>query len=260
MKIEGFTAVGRSDEDRYFTVQQEDISIFGVLDGHGGTETVDYLKHSMPKLIFDKFNGQDPADINRILVNIFFELDRDLYNKGLAKLSGSTATVAVIYKDYIYVANSGDSRTIIFNDSGDILLETLDHSPDTATERKRIENIGGKVVPIQGVNRVSGMLAVSRGFGDFYLKQSNRVEGYDPRGYISVFPDIYQMKLDSNVGNIYIFLASDGLWEVFSSRYVADFFLSHNISQNLKTILKKLVRRATASTTDDVTSVLIIRS
>ena len=59
-----------------------------------------------------------------------------------------------------------------------VKFATKDHKPDDPEETKRIEASGGFVTlpPKTYIPRVNGQLALSRAFGDFQLKMSNKVE------------------------------------------------------------------------------------
>ena len=59
-----------------------------------------------------------------------------------------------------------------------VKFATKDHKPDDPEETKRINNSGGFVSlpPQTYIPRVNGQLALSRAFGDFQLKMSNKVE------------------------------------------------------------------------------------
>ena len=59
---------------------------------------------------------------------------------------GSTAIVALIANDHIYVANAGDSRCVLSSDRKAVEL-SKDHKPgDRLDEKQRIEALGGKII------------------------------------------------------------------------------------------------------------------
>lgn len=66
-------------------------------------------------------------------------------------MAGCTATVALITSSEIYVANAGDSRTVVsINGTAKNLSE--DHKPNLPHEKQRIDKNGGFVQ----MNRVRG--------------------------------------------------------------------------------------------------------
>jgi protein phosphatase 1L len=79
-----------------------------------------------------------------------------------------------------------------------------DHKPSRNDEQDRIEADGGAVI-WAGTWRVSGVLAVSRAFGDRALKK-----------FVISLPDVRHEGMAG--GEEYIVLASDGLWDVISNR------------------------------------------
>jgi len=138
---------------------------------------------------------------------------------------------------YLIAANVGDSRAVLSR-SGHAVELTKDHKPNDPLERKRVENLGGEVrwcgpvhpktgkpiirskkngkYGVNGVYRINGNLALSRAIGD-------RSE----RPLVSSHVDIKYFKLDDKQDE-FVILASDGLWDVFtSSQDVIDF--CHNV-------------------------------
>lgn len=84
--------------------------------------------------------------------------------------SGSTACVLLIDRRtrHMYVANIGDSRCVLAR-SGGICELSVDHKPENAVERRRIERAGGWL----GVDqRVNDVLNLSRSFGMLDLDTS----------------------------------------------------------------------------------------
>jgi protein phosphatase 1G len=102
-----------------------DISIFGVFDGHGGSEMALFVqKHFIPTLLQNQaFLAQDfePA-----LYQTFLAMDELVQTKEgqqeIMKLmgeeesesmAGCTANVCIVTKEKIVCANSGDSRAVL---------------------------------------------------------------------------------------------------------------------------------------------------
>jgi protein phosphatase 2C len=54
-------------------------------------------------------------------------------------MSGSTLVVAIVSSENIVLANCGDSRAVVIDSDGKILIETRDHKPEREDERIRIE-------------------------------------------------------------------------------------------------------------------------
>ena len=83
----------------------------------------------------------------------------------IALYTGCTACVALITENEIYCANAGDSRCVLSQD-GKAIEMSIDHKPDNASEKLRIERAGGFVEE----NRVKGILNLSRSLGDLEYK------------------------------------------------------------------------------------------
>lgn len=79
-----------------------------------------------------------------------------------------------------------------------------DHKPARNDEHDRIEDAGGAVI-WAGTWRVSGVLAVSRAFGDRPLKR-----------YVISRPDVRHV--DVGTGEEMLVLASDGIWDVMTNQ------------------------------------------
>ncbi|XP_052736075.1 probable protein phosphatase 2C 76 isoform X2 [Vigna angularis] len=140
--------------------------------------------------LFGIFDGEtyQQTDAN------FLDAEKDTFRD-----DGSTASTAVLVDNHLYVANVGDSRTII-SKAGKAIALSEDHKPNRSDERKRIENAGG-VVMWAGTWRVGGVLAMSRAFGNRMLKQ-----------FVVAEPEIQDQQMDEQIE--LLILASDGLWDV----------------------------------------------
>jgi protein phosphatase 1D len=153
----------------------------------------------------------------------------------LPSTSGTTASVAFIKNNKLYIGHCGDSG-IILGKKEDKKLDrwkseelTIEHKPESPDELKRIVACGGKVQPKQGIHRVVWFrnksmyqgpirrstkieevpfLAVARSLGDLWSYN------YDTRKFVvSPEPDVTVMDVDVNSFKCLV-LASDGLWNV----------------------------------------------
>lgn len=259
--------IGRADEDRHFAARFGPVRFYGVFDGHGGPKTrfapsnsvtANFLRDNFPQKFYSKLsrlNLNDQNQVRQAINETFFELDRELYERGDAGETGATAGVALITPTRLYLINLGDSRSVVFDNQGRVILETQDNKPNDPQERARIESLGGSVNFYMGTYRVNNSLAVSRAFGDYGLKRSNKSAGYDPQGWVSVVPDIYMMDLPPNPRALYLVMASDGLWDGFSSEEVARFLTERSMTGS--NLCSELVSVARTRTTDDVTAILV---
>jgi serine/threonine protein phosphatase PrpC len=204
---------------------------FGLFDGHGGSEAVDYCKARLHEEL-RKAIQDSPDDIQRAFTKCFQKVDDQLRLTG-AVTSGSTATVAFLRKEghqkVLYVANVGDSKGVIVSTNGAEKL-TYDHVGTDYAEIDRIVSGGG--VLIRG--RVAGQLAVSRALGDHHLKTSG----------VSNVPHVSRRVITPN--DVCLILASDGVWDVIEFET-----LRFNKGRSSIEIANELVTRAVAGKSQD---------
>ncbi|CAG0903859.1 unnamed protein product, partial [Cyprideis torosa] len=123
-------------------------------------------------------------------------------------MQGTTALIALLYRGYLVVANTGDTRGIMCcGTDGSVVPLSFDHKPQQLKERTRIEKAGGQVIFL-GVWRVMGVLATSRALGDYPLKKDAKLVIPDPD--VLIF-DLRDFK------PTFLCLASDGLWDAFTN-------------------------------------------
>ena len=222
-------------------------NLFGVYDGHGGREIVEFLDYALGPIIAQElFAPDDDASILQRLERSFLLADVISFQRGI-KTSGATvvtclirhydarAMAADIAEDQgsavankrpannvsrnsrkrhatIYTANCGDARSVL-SLHGRIIRLSHDHKADDPVEVERIERAGGFVVR----GRVLGILAVARSLGDHLMK-----EYVIAKPYLSEYEVEYKEDTDQE-GTTYgygvrpfVILACDGLWDVVS--------------------------------------------
>lgn len=197
--------------------------IHAVFDGHRNVDVAAYLaEHFCDAMSKHLSVYETPSEAIKAA---FMYLDHQIYNQQFE--GGSTATGAIIIGDTSYIFNLGDSRTIFF-DQGRTLV-TRDHKPTSHSETIRIHNFGFNVVNgrivASGKNNSPrpGGLAVSRGFGDIRYKLTSDGVFEPLLGAVSCLPDLMICGLEAGS---YIFSASDGLWDVFSSDQIVKMLIN----------------------------------
>jgi serine/threonine protein phosphatase PrpC len=108
--------------------------VFGVLDGHGGTDTVNFVKNNfssklkaqLEKRFIDK--DIDDDSICYALKDVFEEFQKELRVKGVK--DGTTAVIGfkLAISDQLWVANVGDSRAYL-NRNGNVIPMSIDQKP-----------------------------------------------------------------------------------------------------------------------------------
>ena len=161
------------------------VSVMGVFDGHGGQEVALYVEwHFVDEL--KKTDAFKKSNYKQALIDTFLTIDKNVVSdagkKELQKISqkngssgasgndlpfqaGCTACVALLTQTEIYVANAGDTRCVIAS-KGTAKDLSIDHKPDMAAEKRRVERGGGFVEE----GRVNGIIAISRALGDWEYK------------------------------------------------------------------------------------------
>lgn len=154
-------------------------SFFAVYDGHGGAEASSFLGDTLHHNVIDEFRFKkkqfDPllqlprdeiyAMVRQRLVSAFEKTDEEFLRESERPQAGSTATTVFIAGDQLFVANVGDSRTVLSRKRIAMRLSN-DHKPSRVDEAQRIRDTGGFVIH----GRIMGELAVSRAFGDSPFK------------------------------------------------------------------------------------------
>ena len=244
-------------------------TLFCVHDGHGpyghfvSTRTVQTVPWYLMESGFDKTNIDEDC-IEQALLSAFQKSQADLVryavanNKDIAE-SGSTALAVLLKGNKIYTANLGDCRCVVGSAEGEIIFQTEDHKPQQPKERARIEAAGGEVRYDQPTHRiyVKGTddpgLAVARAFGDLGLKDY---------GVVAI-PEVNLTEVDVSK-EVFVFIASDGIWEFMDSDEVVGGLASKLRKGGAEAILGELHSHARCKWTemcgtycDDITSVLI---
>ncbi len=221
------------------------IRLFGIFDGHGGTEAARFLKERLQAklektLIEMNPNGLTDEGIWNALKLTFVQL-----NKEFSGDSGSTATVCLTLDGKLWTANVGDSRTILSN-GGEVLQLSEDAKPADPKYTKGIENRSGVVLWNQGM-RVNGNLAVARSLGDHSLN-----------GAISARPKITMIPLETIRPGSDLVMACDGIYDVASSQQIGR-AMRDNEAETPETRARKIVFSAFEAQSTDNLSAMVIR-
>lgn len=176
--------------------------LLAVFDGHSkhGELVSEYAATNLPKILSSKLDSilsasppstasTTPTDksesIQKVLVDTFVEIDK---TAPADPSGGCTASIILQLGHQIYVANVGDSRSLIATytkstSTVNVIYVTREDKPDIPQERERVEKMGGEVyippperakngassrvlVLDQMTNQMHG-LAMSRSIGDW---------------------------------------------------------------------------------------------
>ena len=158
-----------------------------MLDGHGGQDCAQFVSEELPSALVESLRNSTTSSSSSsssssshaaALYCSFLRVDSEFaHTLGKRSHAGSTANVLLHHskEGMCYIANLGDTRTVIGRSSGTGATEkdryigvdlTVDQKATTPAEIARISACGGFVAN----GRVLGSLAVARAFGDCQLK------------------------------------------------------------------------------------------
>lgn len=181
------------------------LAAFGVFDGHRGSTAAQFASENLLAAI--QIYDEDGV------AQAFLDTDKRFCDFAVKahNLSGTTAVVAVINGDRVIAANVGDSRALLISDNTLTQL-SYDHVAADPSEQQRVESSGGYIMPVGGVLRVQGSIAVTRGLGSPGYKQ-----------FIIPDPHVYSFRLCPL--DQFLVLATDGLYMRMTNEEVRDVVL-----------------------------------
>ena len=274
--------------------------LYGVCDGHGphGHNVSKYVTDNLPKILDELLNNSlNKLSIQSILKKTFGLIEENLVNAQSEdtlnfdiNYSGTTATIGLFAGNKLYVANIGDSRTVLGkvnplkhkNVPIAIALST-DHDPNNSTEMMRIKKSkSGRIlqgdydddtriqIEIPDSEQDNKFLNISnKGNKNRHKRTPSQVRkisasvsrsigdkiAHQYGGLISE-PEITIHTLNND--DIFVVFASDGIWQMIENDDIMR-VVGVKMNQNkdslyyddlLKTT-KKLVREANISWQDD---------
>ncbi|ESW05256.1 hypothetical protein PHAVU_011G164900 [Phaseolus vulgaris] len=221
-------------------VDNNELGLFAIFDGHSGQSVPDYLKtHLFDTILKEPNFWTEPAEAVKRAYSI---TDSTILDKsGELGRGGSTAVTAILINcQKLVVANIGDSRAVLCK-NGQAKQLSVDHEP--SVESEDIKNRGGFVSNFPGdVPRVDGQLAVSRAFGDKSLKI-----------HLSSEPHVIVEMIGDDAE--FIILASDGLWKVMTNQEAVEAIRDVKDARSAAKLLTEEARNRKSS--DDISCVVV---
>lgn len=238
--------ISKECQDSLLTVFKDSVFLACVFDGHGtdGLKIVENVKSLIKSYFLSNTQAflATPQETIRFLITECDKKIRQSTSDIDSSLSGCTAVLLII-TDVIHIGSVGDSKAVLAMngapdpnyvqskrhvDPGKSLFPlklAIEQRPNIREELERIKKAGGKVQQLtneQGVKigpyrvwkKIGTLpgLAMSRSIGDSIGKEI---------GVISS-PIINSFMLDKN-NDLFIVLATDGIWDVMNSNEVINF-------------------------------------
>lgn len=266
MIIKHWSQIGKrpSNEDAHTIIQNldskdkniADVNFIGLYDGHGGSGVSKFMGDYGYKCFTQKLVKEflDENRFGKYADKSFDTIEKNLEAKHptICNRSGSTALCSLQFKTKkdgklnMWMMNVGDSRAVLCNGYNIPVQLTKDHKPNNLEERKRIEQLGGKIA-FDGRDWRVGDLSVSRAVGDV-----------DNKPYVTHKPDIYKYKINRN--DKFMIMGCDGLWDVLDNTEAVNYVLelqAGGMDPEKDNIAKKLTDLAIeAGSTDNVTAII----
>jgi serine/threonine protein phosphatase PrpC len=190
-------------------------SYFAIFDGHRGSDVSTYCANNIHR-VFNK-NFSSDISIPDMLYETVSEVNEYLRDKWPDQ--GATAAIAIVIRDFIYTANTGDSRIVLMYPDGSVNQVSDDHKVSDGT--------------------VAGLKALCRSLGD---------------GAIDRCSDPHMTRTHRKDG-MWMILASHGLWTVLSNEQAAKVAGSRATAQAAANALRAVAMKRGAK---DNVSVIVV--
>ena len=225
----------------FMSIENHNLSLFGIFDGHGGDFVSKYLKENFAPNLEKNIKKNNSLNFRSILKTAIESIDKDLEKFGEAENCGSTGTVVIVNNNSVYCANIGDSKCFYISKNNVVQLSE-DHNCSNQKEKEELKKKGIKIFQ----NRVFGCLALTRTFGDNELKKDG----------VGCEPSIKKIFLDKN--NVkFIIIASDGIWDVVNEEKLWEMYNGLTIGTS-EEFCNKLVDFAMNNGSNDNISCIVL--
>ena len=174
-------------------------------------------------------NNNNNIEFNKNISNSSKKLSLDNL---VASEMGTTANIMLIRNGVIYIANVGDSLSVMYKNRKAYNLNR-EHQTIIESEKERVLKSGATIVGY----RINGMLNLTRAIGDLKFKSNYNLKRHE-QSVISL-PEI--TKIEDIEGIDFIIMGCDGVWDCVKRQLVCDFIdreIRENPDKNLSEILK----------------------
>jgi serine/threonine protein phosphatase PrpC len=158
-------------------------------------------------------------------------------DKFVSNEMGTTANIMLIKNGIIYIANVGDSLSVMYKNRKAYNLNK-EHQIIIDSEKERVLKSGATIVGY----RINGMLNLTRAIGDLKFKSNQNLKRHE-QSVIAV-PEITKIEYTDDID--FIIMGCDGVWDCVKRQMVCDFVdkqIRENPDKDLSEILKLIFDR-----------------
>ncbi|KDO27346.1 CAMKK/META protein kinase [Saprolegnia parasitica CBS 223.65] len=252
---------------------RDTMAFVGIYDGHSGVTAASYLQEHLHRRLLRTLTRLSRDATSHAIVDTVQDaciaLDSDLCDHLYASdcPSGSTATFVFLEcappsRRRLVLGHVGDCRAVVCRDGAACVL-TKDHRCTTKDEVDLVVGIIGAHAIIN--NRINGVLAITRTFGDLEFKgRTRKASERAARVYsqeavntvLSATPDV--LVLDIEASDAFLLLACDGLWEAMNCEAAVAFVASRlALHGQLQVAAEELTQEAVRCLSSDNVSVVL---
>lgn len=184
--------------------------------------------------ILEREKIYEAEDINKSNTNqncTLKEFDEEGTHSLIADDIGTTANICLLRKNHLYVANVGDSMSVMYKKKKAVQLNR-EHKTTMEKEYIRIKKEGGNIQNF----RINGKLNITRAIGDFNYKKKKSKFIYQQD--VIAIPEVYKYFLDDVD---FIVMGSDGFWDYGEDMQTICDKISDEIKKNPKRDLCDLI-------------------
>eukprot|EP00051_Salpingoeca_urceolata_P016613 m.221939 g.221939 ORF g.221939 m.221939 type:complete len:378 (+) comp18729_c2_seq2:943-2076(+) len=240
------TTSGRKqfNEDRSQMFTDGDTDTFAVFDGHSGPHAAEFASSHLRDAVAQcRATQKDSANLEALAEGVIHSIDVGFRAEALPTpdrcRTGTTANLVLRRGRELVVANTGDSRAVLYGAEGLPRPLSEDHRPSLDSEADRIHAAGGKITR----NRVNGTLAMTRALGAYFLRSSGVISN----------PDVMSHAVSDE--DCFVLLATDGLFDFVSNAEACE---TVRMSVSPEDAVHSLVDLALAyGSSDNVTAMVI---
>lgn len=230
--------------------------LFAVFDGHGGTQTAQYLQDKFLQHMLAAGPAALQANPQAALSAAVQQCEQEVLAKwspGDLPASGSTLCAVLLVDDKLHIANVGDSRAVLVSGTSAHPL-TQDHSLQCPNEQRRVSDADPDAISIHDKEYIYGTVKLSRGIGCAHLKYGDGSKS----AYIAT-PDVSTRQLAE--ADDFLIVGSDGAWDVFKqlADYVHPARRAFSEGGTAESVAQLLLQRAKGLETHDNVTVVVVR-